>query len=365
MTTKDPDRHRASTQPPLVTVIMPVRNEAKYIRETLGSVLAQDYPNDRMEVIIADGMSDDGTREIIADIARDHPNLKLVDNPRRIVPTGLNIAVRLARGEYIVRVDGHAVLPSCYVRRIIETFQSEGDKGVECVTGSFESVGLTYTGRAIACAVSSAFGLGGSSYRIGTDKPKFVDAAAYGAWPRTLFERIGLFNEHMVRHQDYEFSYRLRKAGGRILLLPDLSNVYYARDSLGKLWRQYFGYGIWKGRFLRRHPDALRLRHLAPLAFVGSCAVLAVFATFVPQARVVLALAVVAYVLANLLSSLVVALRCGLAYLPVLPAVYATIHMSWAAGVIGGLLRGPVPEAPAMHDRHFEEAPVGVQCVER
>ena len=332
---------------PTVSIVMPIRNESRYIGATLQSVLDQDYPADRMEVIIADGMSDDGTREIVAGFAERHPNVKLIDNPKGIVSPGLNRAIREAGGEYIVRVDGHAGLPAYYVRRIVETFLSEGDKGVQCVTGSFESVGASYAARAIAGAVSSRFALGGSTYRVGTDEPRFVDAAAYGAWPKSLFARIGLFNEHMVRHQDYELSYRLIKAGGRILLLPDLSNVYYVRSSIGRLWRQYFEYGVWKGRFLRSHPDAARVRHLPPPAFVGVCAALGLAAPFFSAARLALAAILGAYALANLACSLLAAARCGLSCLPLLPVAYATIHWGWGAGVLCGLLIGPVPAAPA------------------
>src|SRR5262245_34169273 len=197
---------------PLVTVIMPVRQEAGFIARSLGAVLAQEYPVERLEVLVADGGSTDGTREIVQAHQARHPNLRLVDNPGQIVPTGLNAALRHARGEVIVRVDGHTEIAPDYVLECVSALRR---MGADNVGGRMNAIGEGPFGEAVALATSSPFGIGNARFHY-SDREEWVDTVYMGAWPREVFARIGLFDEELVRDQDEEFNYRLLGLGGRI-----------------------------------------------------------------------------------------------------------------------------------------------------
>jgi len=333
---KADEEHSIDTLP-LVTIIMPVRNEAAFIGQTLDSILAQDYPAELMEIVIADGRSTDNTREIIQSYQSEHPHIHLIDNPGKIAPTGLNAAIRQAKGDVIVRVDGHALLDPDYVRSCVEQLQQTD---ADCVGGAWESRGNGYMGEAIAAAMSSRFGIGNSGFRVvsTTAAPKLVDTVPFGAYRRDVFERIGLFNEKMVRHQDYELCYRLRQADGNILLLPEVRAVYYVRATLAKLWRQYWQYGVWKGRFLRVYPHSLKLRHMVPPLFVLAIVISSLLALLVPSWGWLAGVVLGAYTLFMFVALLNLIYQGKSKYLPLLPVIIACLHLSWGIGVWIGLL---------------------------
>jgi cellulose synthase/poly-beta-1,6-N-acetylglucosamine synthase-like glycosyltransferase len=341
---------------PFVTIVIPIRNEGQYVKRSVGAVLAQDYPSGHVEVIVADGMSNDGTRKIVQSLKAKHSNLLLIDNPGKIVPTGLNAAIRKAKGEIIVRVDGHAIVPPNYIRQCVEWLMKTG---VDCVGGAVESLGTGYTGNAIAVAMSSRFGVGNTSFRTAhvLAKPKLTDTVPFGAYRREVFEQIGFFNEDMVRHQDYEFNYRLRKAGGRILLIHWLKIKYYVRNDLKRLWRQFWQYGLWKGRFLRTYPKSLKFRHLFPPLFVSTLFLGALSTTISKVGIYALGLTLGAYAAFLLLSLITMSINGKLKYLPILPVVLACLHMSWGLGVWFGLL-SPTKLKSSPENSHFlsEEA---------
>src|SRR5262249_4322481 len=233
-----------STFPPYVTILMPIRNEERFIARSLGPVLSQTYSPDRIEVIVIDGMSTDGTRSVVHSMADEasrseahRSSVMILDNPSKTVPPALNIGVRRAKGDVIIRVDGHCEIPSDYVERCIEALDKTG---ADCVGGALVSCGETGTARAIAGAQSSPFGVGGATFRTGSKEGCDVDTLAFGAYRRDVFERLGLFDEEMVRNQDDEFNFRVRQSGGRIWLDPAINSRYYSRASLRGLWRQYF-----------------------------------------------------------------------------------------------------------------------------
>ena len=337
---------------PHVSVVIPVRNEEAFIGQNLEAVLTQDYPADRLEILVADGRSDDGTREIVNRTAErvahggSGARVVLVDNPDRIMPTGTNAAIRQATGDVIVLLGGHAKLPANYLSTCVATLL---ERGADAASGSIESVGSGLVGEAIAAAMSSPFGIGNSGFRTVTDGEPFeVDTIPFGAYRRTVFERVGLFNPSMVRHQDYEFNFRARQAGCRMLLIPGLKAVYHVRSSLPALWRQYWQYGIWKGRFLRRFPQSLRMRHLLPSVFALLLVVSAVGSLAAKPLLVLFGLLLGAYLgflLAGLMSF---AARGQWRILPVLPAVLACLHLGYGLGVWLGLAMPRVPEAPRL-----------------
>ena len=320
---------------PLVSVIMPVRNEAAFIERSLGAVLAQDYPADKVEIIVADGMSTDATPDIIRLLQGEHPNLLLIDNPGRIVATGLNAALAHARGEIVIRVDGHCEIAPDYVRRCVEHLLNSE---VDGVGGPIETIGETYMSRAIALGMSSTFGVGNSGFRTVKDATMLVDTVAFPAYKRPAIELAGPFDEELVRNQDDEYNYRLRKLGGKVLLASDIRSRYYSRGSIGSLWKQYFQYGSWKVRVMQKHTHQMCLRQFVPPTFVcvllGSSLLVAFLGVGLP-----LELVCGSYAFANLAISLWTARRGGWHYLPALPVVFTTLHLSYGLGFLAGLVK--------------------------
>lgn len=315
-----------------------MRNEARYIERCLNAVLAQDYPHDRLELLIADGMSEDGTREVVRGLIGEHPtfSIRMLDNPGRIVSTGLNIALRHAQGEILVRVDGHCEIAEDYIKKCVSHLQ-HGD--VDGVGGSMETIGETPLACAISLAMSSVFGVGDSAFRTVRGRTMLVDSVPFPAYTRASMENAGLYDEELVRNQDDEYNYRLRKLGGKILLAEDVRSRYYSRGSLNSLWRQYYLYGFYKVRVMQKHPRQMRPRQFVPPLFVlGLLSVLFV-SLFSPLGFWLFVFAVGAYLLLNLAVSIRISQRNGWQYLPVLPLVFLFLHFSYGSGFLVGLVR--------------------------
>lgn len=321
---------------PLVSIIMPIHNEADFIERSLGAVLAKDYPHHWMEVLIADGMSTDGTREAIARLkAQSDVEVTALDNPGRIVPTGLNAALAQVRGDIIVRVDGHTIIAPDYITQCVTALQQSG---ADNVGGRMDAVNNEALGQAVALATSTPFGVGGARFHY-SDKEEEVDTVYMGAWPRIVFERIGLFDEELVRNQDDEYNYRLREAGGRILLSPRIRSRYYSRGTLRSLWKQYFQYGFWKVRVLQKHPRQMQSRQFVPPAFAGILLGSALLSLFSRAGRFLAVVVSGSYIIANLAASVWTARKHGWRRLPLLPVVFATLHLGYGTGFLVGLVR--------------------------
>jgi len=318
---------------PLVTIIMPIRNEARYIARALHAVLAQDYPVDKVEIFVVDGMSEDGTRAIVTAMAAGEPRVQLLDNPERIVPTALNRGVCAAHGEIIIRVDGHAVIAPDYLRRCVETLAVVD---ADCVGGPIHTVGETPRACGIALAQSSPFGVGNAAFRYACTA-RYVDTLAFGAYRRKVFDHIGLFDPALVRNEDDEFNLRLTRAGGKIWLCPTIQSTYYARASLGSLWTQYFAYGFWKVRVIQKHGRPASWRHLVPVTFVLALLTMAGLHVLGPPYPWLLAV-LLPYSLVLLGASLGLAVRHGWRYAPLLPLAFMTMHLGYGLGFLGGLL---------------------------
>ncbi len=340
---------------PFVTVIMPIRNEEKFIRRSLGAVLTQDYPGDRIEVVIADGMSTDQTRKQIKELGTKYPDIPItiVDNPEQIVPHGFNRALQVAKGEIIVRVDGHTIIEPDYVTQCVDALQRTG---YDNVGGRMDAVGETVFAQAVALATSSPFGVGGAKFHF-SQKEELVDTVYMGAWHKSTFDKIGGFDERFIRSQDSEFNYRLRANGGKILLSPKIKSKYYARSSVSKLWKQYYQYGYYKVQVIFRHPTQFRARQLVPPAFILGLLGGALIAPFVPTLRNLWLVGLVLYIFGNMAFSLRIASREGIQYLPGLLLVFPMLHFSWGLGFLDGLfnvvLRRRAPEryTPVLQDK--------------
>jgi succinoglycan biosynthesis protein ExoA len=336
------------------TIILPIRNEAAFIDRCLNSIVMQDYPSNYMEVLIVDGMSDDRTREIISGFVVLHPQMKIriLDNPGKIVPVGMNIALRQARGEIIIRVDGHCIIASDYVRRCVEHIQRDG---VDGVGGSMESIGETQMAQAIAIGMSSPFGVGNSAFRTISGRSMLVDTVPFPAYTRQIIERAGLYDEELVRNQDDEYNYRIRELGGKILLAADVRSTYFSRASLKGLWRQYYQYGFWKVRVLQKHPRQMSLRQFAPPVFVLALFISILFFVFLVLLTLSSVLSLlssvvpIAYLIANLAASIWTIIKqaraahCSLFStlysLRLLPVIFSILHISYGLGFLVGLLK--------------------------
>ena len=318
-----------------VTVVMPVHNEEHYIERSLGAVLAQDYPADRMEVLVVDGMSDDRTREIVTTFGG-KGGVRIIDNPGRIVATGLNRAIPEARGSIVVRVDGHCEIASDYVRRSVELLATGDHAGVG---GVIETVGETDVARTIAVAMSSHFGVGGSAFRTGRSRPIDADTVPFPAYPKSVLDEAGPYDEELVRNQDDEYNYRLRHTGRRLLLHPGIRSRYWSRARLGSLWRQYYQYGVFKVRVMQKHPAQMRARQLVPPLFVAAVVAAALCAVWSSWGRLLLAAIGGPYVLMNLAASAWAARRAPWKTAALLPFVFAILHFSFGLGFWHGLVR--------------------------
>lgn len=318
------DAPAAPLRYPSVSVVIPARDAAATIGATLDSVLAQEYPGE-LEVVVADGSA---TPDMADAIRRGWPSVRVIPNPERVTPAGLNHAIRESGGEIVVRCDAHATLAPGYVRRAVETLQRTG---AAHVGGRQRPMGVTPFERAVAHALTTPLGSGNAAYRTGGAEGP-VDTVYLGAWRRETLEDAGGFDATLIRNQDYELNWRLRQRGGTVWLDPALSASYRPRGGPRALARQYFQYGRWKAAVLLRHPASLRPRQLAPplllLALIASTAAgLALF----PPAALALPLA---YLLALAGASIAVARRRrdGAAFL--MPLALATMHLCWGAGFL-------------------------------
>lgn len=327
---------------PLVSVILPVRNEEQFIQRCLSSVLSQNYPADRMEVILVDGRSDDNTQTLArrSFAGSTLHTCMILDNPLRNTSAALNLGIRAALGEVIVRVDGHTLLAEDYVTRCVRAL---AETGADNVGGPMRAVGETTIARAIALATGSPFGVGNARFHYAVT-PGWVDTVYLGAFRHSVFERIGLFDTELVRNQDDEFNFRLIRAGGKIWLDPEIRSTYSARASLPALTRQYFAYGFWKVRVIQKHGRPASWRHLVPPAFVAVL-VLAAFLSALLDSFVPLALVVLPYLFVALAASFLVARASGWRYFVSIPFAFAAMHLAYGFGFLAGICHFALPHS--------------------
>lgn len=314
---------------PLVTLIVAMRNEERHVARCVQSLLDQDYPRERLEVLFMDGGSTDRTREIVNERIAGRALFELVDNPGKIQSIAWNLGIERARGELIGIVSGHSELAPDYVTNCVETLQRTG---ADLVGGPARAESETTVGEAIALAMSTRFGVGGAEFRYANEESE-VDTVFMGVCKRELYERLGGFDAEMVRNQDDELSYRLLEAGGRIVCNPAIRSVYRNRATLRSLWKQYFDYGRWKVRVMQKHRAQMRPRHFVPPLFVSTLGLSAL----VPP---VFAAGAAVYGSTTLAISVLTAARAGrVDVLPYLPAAFAILHVGYGAGFLKGLVQ--------------------------
>ncbi|MBI5351356.1 MAG: glycosyltransferase family 2 protein [Chloroflexi bacterium] len=328
--------------PPFVSIIVPCYNEETTIRHLLNAVLAQTYPRAQMELIVSDGLSTDRTREVIAAFQKEHTDLsvRVLDNSARTIPSGLNQAIRESRGEIIVRLDAHSMPIPEYVERCVAAHESgKGDNvgGVWNIRAGAD----TWIAESISFAAAHPLGVGDAMYRLDA-KAGAVDTVPFGSFRRSLIEKIGAFDETLLSNEDYEFNTRVRESGGKVWLDPSISTVYFSRSTLGKLAAQYWRYGFWKLKMLKRYPHSLRWRQALPPVFVLSLFILIVLSLFSGSARYILAAQLILYFSVLGLAGLKLALEKRKGFLfPGLPLAVTTMHIAWGSGFLWSLITSP------------------------
>ena len=320
--------------PPIVSAVIPCRNERNHIEACVRSVLAQESVPGDFEVIVVDGMSDDGTREILARLARADRRLRVIDNPKRVTAHAMNLGIRHARGQYIAIMGAHSRYEPDYLRASLRVSQRTG---ADNAGGSMTCRGETWLQQAIACAHHSPFSVGGARWHdVSYEGP--ADTVFGGVYHRTVFDRIGGFDESLLRNQDDELNLRLVRAGGKIWHSPLIRSSYCPRSSLGALFRQYLQYGYWKVPVIKKHHRPASPRHLVPGAFVLGLIALPLAATFYPALLVLWLAMLAAYGAANLTASIATAAHSGWRYLPVLPLVFGCYHFGYGIGFLHGVI---------------------------
>ncbi len=252
----------------MLSVICPIYNEEKYIGKCIESILAQDYPKYDLEVLFVDGMSTDRTRDIVTEYTKKYPFIRLIDNPDRIVPPAMNIGIKASKGSIIIRLDAHAIFPDNYFSQLVHYLIKLKADNVGGVCRTLPINDSTVC-QSIASVLSSRFGMGNSHFRVGAIEIMEVDTVPFGCFRRELFDRIGYFDEELIRNQDDEFNGRIIKNGGKIFLLPFLTIDYYARDTIKKVWKMFYQYGLFKPLVNKKLGSPATLRQFFPLCFVA------------------------------------------------------------------------------------------------
>ena len=331
------------TASPTVSVVIPCRNEQNAIESCLRSMLAQDPPAGGFEIIVADGMSDDGTRAILERMAREDGRVRVVDNPERVTPCGMNAGIAAASGRYIAIAGAHCRYASDYLRQSVRVLE---ETGADNAGGPVICQSKSLLQKAIAAAHHSPFSVGGARWHR-TDYDGPADTVFGGLYRREVFDRIGMFDTALVRNQDDEFNLRLIRGGGKIWQSPLIKSWYYPRNSLRALFHQYFQFGYWKVRVIQKHRIPASIRHVVPAAFALAGILLPLLALIWPLAGLAWLGLVTIYFVCSALASLSVARHEGWALLPLMPPVFACYHFGYALGFLDGIVdfvivrRGP------------------------
>ena len=319
---------------PFVSIIMPIRNEADFIENTIKSVLNNDYPHDKIEVLVVDGMSDDGTRAIVQKIAAQDNRIRLLDNSAKIQAAAMNIGIKVCRGDIIIRVDGHAVVAPDFVSQSVQVLNEHHD--VWCAGGVMKTVGATYCGRVIAAAMSSPFGVGSGNFRLGNVEG-YVDAVIFGAHRRWIFDKVGMFDEQLVCNEDDEFIQRMVEAGAKQYMSPRIRSTYFSRSGWLKLMRQYFQYGFWRIRTIQKRKRPAYQRQLVPLVFVLGWIVLILAALLWRPLTWLLAGYTGLYLTLLIAGVVHTARRVGCKEALLVPIAFVIMHFAYGLGSLKGL----------------------------
>ncbi len=319
-----------------ISVIIPTYNEEKFIADCLKSVYEQEYPKDKIEVIVVDGHSTDKTAKIVR---QEFPDVILLDNPDKIVPISMNIGIKQAKGDYIIRLDAHARYPRNYLSKLIENaliFNADNIGGL-CIT---ETKSNSLKSWAIKTALSHKFGVGNSAFRVGATKPQIVDTVPFGCFKRDVFDRFGLYDERLERNQDIELNKRIKRGGGKILLVPEINCTYFARDTFSGLFKNNYKNGFWNilTVYYTKNFFSLSVRHFVPLMFIVSL-ILPFLASFITiKSLWIAALSFSLYLLCLLFVCFSTAWPKPWRVIYLLPSFFL-LHISYGLGSLAGIIK--------------------------
>lgn len=331
-----------------VSIVIPCRNEENYIEQCIKSFLVQSYPQELIEIIVADGMSTDNTRKIIDEMKKEHKNIKLLDNLKLSAPTGMNLGIKESKSDIIIIFGAHAYADKDFVRENVLALEG---KDIGCAGGVITTINDSIKGEAIAEAMSCPFGVGNALFRY-AEKEAFVDTVGFGAYDRKFIIDIGLFDEELVRNQDDELNFRVQKAGKKILLNPKIKATYFSRGDFKKLWRQYYQYGFWKVRVIQKHKKPASIRHLIPLMFVLFLldgGILSIFSKFIFIGYL---LTLLLYLLLDLTFSVKICKKKSIKHLPYLFITFPILHISYGVGFIMGLFNFYIFKSKSMEEKN-------------
>lgn len=326
----------------MLTVICPIYNEEKYITKFLDSLIKQDYPKDDLEILLIDGMSNDGTRKIVSDYSALYPFFRLIDNPERLVPYALNRGIEAAKGEIILRLDAHSSYQPDYFTVLVNgVHRLKADNvGTVCRTDVLNKTPKTL---AIREVLGNKFGVGNSTFRIGIDHEQEVETVPFGCYPRAVFEKYGMFDVRLVRNQDIEFNKRIIRGGGKIFILPDTYCTYFARETWQSLAKNNYGNGKWTIQtvYYTKMFTSLSIRHFVPLLFVLSLVFPLLLALLWWPFALVSAASATAYILLMSIISVKLSIqkKLNICYLLI---TFAVLHLSYGWGSIIGILKLPL-----------------------
>ena len=321
---------------PAVTIVIPCRNEERFIEACLDSIIRQDFPKDRLEVLILDGGSEDRTLDILGRYSTEHPYIKILSNPKKIVPTAMNTGIRSARGEFIIRMDAHSTYPEGYLNSCIRHLN---ETDADIVGGSVETLpgDKTLLADCIARMTSHPFGVGNSQFRTSL-KAGYVDTVPFGAFRRNLFDKYGFYDERLPRNQDNELCSRVIQCGGKVYMAPDLRIRYFNQATLPGILSQSFRTGMWNVMTYRINSGAFRWRHFIPFIFIVGIVLSTALSLTLPQWRLAPLTLLVPYALLSLVVSLQISASAGWRQVIVLPWLFFLFHASYGLGTLWGIL---------------------------
>lgn len=323
----------------MLSVICPIFNEERYIQNCIDSVLAQDYPKDDMEVLFVDGMSTDNTRLIINQYIEKYPFIHLLDNPHKIVPYAMNLGIKHSKGDVIIRLDAHALYPSDYFSKLLNGLKKYNADNVGGICKTLPT-DTSLKAIAIAEALSSPLGVGNSMFRIGVEHDTEVDTVPFGCFKREIFDKIGLYDIELIRNQDDELNARIIQAGGKIVLLSDITISYFARDSYNKLYKMYYQYGLYKPLVNKKLGSPATIRQFVPPLFVLYLIVGLVFSCIIPYFWIIYIIPLLIYILLNGFFATILAKKHKRLGLTIhIPFAIFTIHLGYGIGYWHGLFK--------------------------
>jgi len=322
---------------PFVSIIIPMYNEELYIKDCLLSLINQDYPKDKYEIIVIDGNSEDNSKKIVNNLIKKYSFIKLYDNIKRVTPVALNIGIGKAKGELIGIFGAHATYEKDYISTSVYLLNNIA---ASCLGGFTEIVGKNYISNAISYAMSSIFGVGNAYYHF-SNKEMYVESVFAGVYKKNDLLKLNKYDEKYIIGQDYEINYRLRESGGKIYYSPKIRSKYVARSSLKKFAKQRYIYGLWKVKTLTDHPNSLSYRHLIPPVFVVFLILSIVMLFFNLKIGIIVP---VLYIISNLLFSAKISIKKGLKYIFILPVVFAVMNIAWGVGFLFGLKKYGMPK---------------------